>query len=232
MKGSYSLVALVSLLTTVPLEAQTPLPKWTLTAGRDSFVMSLRGEAKGYTVLAVEPLADGGFRVTEHTQIGAAVDQKTMILLDADHQLKRVMQSAKARGQDLRIDLNYGNGRVQGSAVTPAQGGTQSQTIDSEIPANAVDDNLVQSLLAALPWSEQSHWVMPVFSAGKNGLTDMILKVQAIEPVSVPAGTQAAYKIEMRGDVVAVQIWISKSTPHRLLKMVPIGSPMEIVRAN
>jgi hypothetical protein len=232
MKLKHFFSLFVSLVVATPLRAQTPLPQWTLAAARDSFVINIRGEAKGFSVLAVEPSAAGGFRVTDVTQIGTMVDQKTEILVDAKNQLTRVTQAATSRGQNLRTDLHYSKGHVKGSAVTPAKDGTQSQTIDSEIPANAVDDNFVQSMLAGLPWSESSKWIMPVFSAGKNGLTDFVLTVQGTESVTVPAGTYEAYKIDMRGDVVALNIWVSKAKPHRVLKTSPVGSPIEFVRAN
>src|SRR5262245_53073312 len=76
---------------------------WKLTATRDSFVMRVNGQSMGYTVLAVERIP-AGFRVTENTRIGTMIEQTTEILLDTEQRILSVLQSGKARGQEMRIE--------------------------------------------------------------------------------------------------------------------------------
>jgi hypothetical protein len=186
----------------------------------------------GFMVVAVEALAGGGFRITDDTQVGEMIRQKTELVLDRLHRIKTVNQSGKMHGQDARIAIEYSGKQVKGAASIPGPDGLQSFTINSEVPANVVDDNLLQSIFAVLPWSADAKWTIPVFSAGKNQLHEATLIVMGSEAVTTPSGTVDSYRAELRGGENTVAIWVAKAAPHRVLKTAPLGAPFEIVRAN
>ena len=210
----------------------TALPQWKLQESRDSFVINIEGRPMGFMVLAVEALKDGGFRVTDNTQIGEIVRQKTEMLLDNTHRLKRVNQAGTMRGQDARIAVEYDGKKVKGAATRPGPDGATSFVIDTPVPVNVVDDNLLQPMFAVLPWSANARWTIPVFSAGKNQLNDMILVVMGTEALNTPLGTVDTYHAELRGPEMTVGIWVSKAAPHRVLKTAPVGAPFEVLRVN
>ncbi|HEY0809375.1 MAG TPA: hypothetical protein VGD49_04400, partial [Longimicrobiales bacterium] len=82
------------------------------------------------------------------------------------------------------------------------------------------------------PWSANARWTIPVFSAGKNQLNDMILVVMGTEALNTPLGTVDTYHAELRGPEMTVGIWVSKAAPHRVLKTAPVGAPFEVLRVN
>jgi hypothetical protein len=198
-------------------------PPWKLIATRDSFVVNVNGQPMGAIVFVVERL-ERGIRVTENTRIGTFVEQTTEILLDAEQRLLSVVQVGKMRGQEARIELRYDKGRVKGHAQIPGPQGQISHNIDSAVPADVVDDNLMQGVIAALPWSADASYSLPVFSAGKNALSER--KLAVVET------TADAYKVRMGDKDDIVHVYVSRSSPQRILRIAPAGSPMEMVRVN
>jgi len=210
-----------------PQHAPLPLPAWQLHESRDSFVINIQGKPMGFTVLSVEATR-AGYRVTENTQIGGMMQQKTELLLDKAHRLRQVNQSGKMRGQDARIAIEYDGKRVRGAATMPGPEGGHSFMIDLPVPANVIDDNLLQSIFPVLPWSADANWTIPVFSAGKNQLSETTLVVTGSESVN----NVESYRAELRGGEMTVAIWVAKAAPHRVLKTAPVGAPFEMIRAN
>ena len=46
--------------------------------------------------------------------------------------------------------------------------------------------------------------------------------------MQVPAGTFAAWKVDMTGGDGVVSFWIEKAAPSRLVKIAIVGAPVEI----
>ena len=230
MKIGFSALAAL-LVTAGGLRAQTSVPAWQLEVARDSFVINIQGQPMGFTVLAVERAGDG-YRVTETTRIGGMVEQDTEVMLDAQHRPTSVKQSGQAGGQQMNIEVKYAGSHVTGSASIPSPSGVQNHTIDMELPAGAVDDNLMQVVLARLPWSETTSYTIPMFSAGRNAVSEQTIKVVRTEKVTLPGGDVDAFKAEMQSGAQVINFWFSTAAPHRILKTAPVGAPLEIVRAN
>jgi hypothetical protein len=209
-----------------------PLPQWKLQASRDSFVININGKTTGYSVLAVERVPGGGFRVTEQTEIGDVMRQKTELLLDAAQRTKRVHQAGKLRDQNARIAIEYLGNYVTGAATLPTAEGVQSFMINTAVPANVIDDNLLHSIFPVLPWSSDADWTIPVFSAGKNRLANHQLVVTGTEIVTISSGNVEAYRAEMRGDEMTLVIWVRKARPHRVLKTAALDVSFEMVLVN
>jgi hypothetical protein len=219
---SIYLPSLFSLFCAVTAHAQ--IPAYQLQAARDSFEIRIQGRPMGFTVLAVETHTVG-FRVTERTQLGTAVEQNTEILLDRQQRLMSVRQNGRMRGQDARIAIEYGHQHVRGTALIPTPAGSpDSLHIDTHVPADVIDDNLLQTVLAFLPWTADAQWTLPVFSAGKNQVTQRTLKVTNVE--------ESAYRVELQGGEMPLTFWVSRSAPHRVVKLSSAQGAFEMVRVN
>jgi hypothetical protein len=69
-----------------------------------------------------------------------------------------------------------------------------------------------------------------VFASGQGTLQTHTFTVTGAESVTVPAGTAPAWRIEGTGGQVPVTYWVEQAAPHRLLKLAPAGTPLELVR--
>lgn len=201
-----------------------------LVAGRDSFAVLVQGNPFGYTTTEVARAADG-FTITQTSVLGPIGTQETTLSLDERLGMRAVKQSGKLQGMDTRIDVAYADGRATGSAATPQPtGGVQEVTVDAEVPAGAIDDNAVAALLPTMPWAEGARFTIPVFASGQGTLQPHTFTVAGAESVTVPAGTVQAWKVEATGGQVPVTYWVEQAAPHRVLKIAPVGLPLEMVR--
>lgn len=224
-----SLALLVA--TAAALQAQAArLPKVKLTAVRDSFTILANGQPFGASVLTVETTATGA-RVTEVTSLGPMGSQSSEMLVDAEGRILKLTQTGQMMGQEARIAVDYANGRAKGSASIPGPAGPQTHTVDAEVPADVVDDNMISVLVPLLPWAADASWEFPMFSAGKNAVSTATLRAVASEDVTIPAGTFKAYKVELKAGESTVALWIDAASG-RVLKLAPAGAPIELVRAN
>ena len=225
-----SLVALLLSLVATAAHAQQPkvVPAVKLTVARDSFFIMVNARAMGTTIYDVSA-TDAGYRVTENTSMPSMGVQVTEVLTDkAGHPLK-VTQTGKMAGQEVGLTLAYANGHAKGTAKVP---NSQMFSIDTAVPANVIDDNMLQAILPGLVWAPNAKWDLPVFSGGGNALSTQTLTVTDELEVSIPSGKYAAYRAELRGGDAIVAFYISKAAPHKVLKIVPGGAPFEFVRAN
>ncbi len=201
-----------------------------LVAGRDSFAVMLQGNAFGHTVTDVARTADG-WTITQTSVLGPIGSQETTLTLDERLGMRAVKQTGKLQGMDTRIDVAYANGRATGSAATPQPtGGVKEVAVDVEVPAGALDDNAIATLLPTMPWAAGAKFTIPVVSSGQGTLQPHTFTVAGAESVTVPAGTAEAWRIEVTGGQVPVTYWVEQAAPHRLLKIAPAGVPLEMVR--
>lgn len=209
-----------------------PLPPVTMAAARDSFLIIADDKVVGGTIYSVTAgTVDGktGFMVKESTTMPNIGNQLTEVFVDEAGHVVKVLQSGKMAGQDIGLNLKYALGKVSGTVKLP---GKPLSTVEKPVPANVVDDNMLQALLPLLPWTTSSSWTVPVFSGGMNSLTSQTLEFTDEVPVTVPGGKFDAYRVELRSDNGVIAFYVSKAAPHKVLKIVPAGAPFEIVRAN
>jgi len=190
----------------------------------------VQGRPLGSQTQTVERTADG-FTVTQVAMLGPIGTQTTTLTLDERLGMRSVKQTGKMQGMDTRIDVAYANGRATGSAATPQPtGGVKEVQVNAEVPAGAIDDNLVATLLPTMPWAAGAKLTVPVFASGEGALRSYTFTVAGAESVTVPAGTAQAWRIESTGGQVPVTYWVEQAAPHRLLKLAPAGTPLELVR--
>lgn len=202
-----------------------------LVARVDSFDVMLQGQPFGFTTMRVEADADG-FTITESSQLGPIVSQRTTIRLGTGLEMRSVKQEGTVQGQATSLDVTYAAGRATGSAAAPRppSGAVESREVDAAVPGGVVDDNALTALVPALPWEAGAKLTLPVFASGQGELMTYNLAVTGTESVTVPAGTFQAYRVEVTGGPQPLTLLVEAAAPHRLLKVGMTGTPIELVR--
>ncbi|HEX9611070.1 MAG TPA: insulinase family protein [Gemmatimonadales bacterium] len=197
-----------------------------LVARTDSFQAFFQENPFGYKVSAVRATPDSVV-LAEHTALGGAIEQRTTVVLGADLTMRRADQQGRTQGQATEIHLVYADGRVKGRAVTPQQGGPpRTVDVDTTVAPGTIDDNALDFLVVALPLAEGKSFNLNVFSSGEGVSKVVTVKVAGVENVTVPAGTFAAYRLEVAGMQVPVVMHVSTDSPRRLLRVAPVGFPL------
>lgn len=224
----YSL-SLACLLVATPAAAQGPIDFAKVQSTRDSFVVLVQGTPRGYEVTSVERTADG-ILVRDETNLMPLMRQTTDVRIGPAGEMRSVKQTGEAQGKPMGIDVRYLGGRATGDASTPARDGTiEKKVIGADVPPGTIDDNVVLPLLVGLPWAPGASFSLPVFASGQNALRTVQLTVVGTESLTVPAGSFETYKVELTGLPAPLTLHVNAVAPHRVLKVVPQGSPLEFV---
>jgi hypothetical protein len=200
-----------------------------LVAYRDSFAVTIQGIPIGYLRHTLEPVA-GGFRYSEESKIEGLVDETTTIELDDRGAMKTVHQRGTVQGQNAAVDVEYGAGRVRGTASTTGGDGPKTVPIDTIVPAGTLDDSAIQPLLPALPLAPGAAWSVGVFTAAANEYRVTTLKVTSADTLPGAGAPIETLKVEWTGVLQATTFWVSTGVPRRIEKIAIAGSPVEIVR--
>ncbi len=202
-----------------------------LTPHLDSLLITARGQAIGIQV--GELLRAGDSLVyTERSAVGPTLSQVTRLVLDTLGVLRHVEQAGKVRGQDTRMALAYGGGRVRGNGVVAGPQGPVNFSADTSVSGPILDDNAIQLLLPALPWAINTRWTFEVYTSGENRVRPMTLTAADITTTTVPAGTFETYRAELDGGPQRVTFFVTTAAPHRVVRVAIAGSPIEFLVLN
>jgi zinc protease len=211
-----------------PKASPLALPWEQLVARADSFQVRLQGNPFGFVSTRLERTAEG-WRYTDQTVLGPVINQKTVVTFSATGAMQAVTQEGTAQGQPLATTLAYANGKVTGKATTPGPQGAKESAVNADVPAGALDDNVVQALLPLMPLAAGAKVPITVFQGGKGSASTWTVRVEGEESVTVPAGTFPAYKVALDGAEQPLAFYVSTAAPRRLLKIAFVGAPVEIV---
>ncbi|HYW49524.1 MAG TPA: DUF3108 domain-containing protein [Gemmatimonadaceae bacterium] len=214
---------LIAIASATPSLAQSPLQQHLdvtrmRAAARDSFVVLLRGEARGWQRLTMSRDGDG-WQLGDAIEIAPMVTQSSVIRFDAQLAERSLRQEGKARGTDMRIALDFADGRVKGSSLTPSSGPTGALTVDTTVTPGIIDDNAVTPLLPAVRWSDGLSITFPVLSSGKGTVAQYTLRTLGSETITVPAGTFETWRVELVAENAAVTANVTKAAPYRVVRM-------------
>ncbi len=202
-----------------------------LAARRDSFVVMMQGNALGASVVSLEGVA-GGWVVREATNLmGGMIDQKTTLETDKSLAPTKLVQTASMQGQKLNTEIAFAGGRATGSSMTATQTGPKTTAVDAEVPAGTLDSDALQAALPLFRWLADAKFTVNVFSPGKGTVEPVTLTVLGSESVTVPAGTFDTWKVEQKGGEATVMFYITKDAVHRVVKIAPVGQPIELLLA-
>ncbi len=213
---------LLAALVGAPLAAQSTLrdaiDPSRLRVGTDSFAVILQGKTKGWQRLSVARDSKG-WQVGDAITIDSMVSQGSIVRFDADLHERSLRQEGVMMGRPMKISLDWQNGRVQGTAMTPSSGPSGSLSIDTVALTGVIDDNAVAPLLAAVRWRDSLDFSFPVLSSGKGTVSQQRLRVVGTESTTVPAGVFDTWKIELRADRSVMIANVTKTAPYRVVRM-------------
>ena len=121
----------------------------TSTLGRFDFTAPVPG-LRGLVVRG----ADGGFTVTETSEIGPIVQQTTTVTLSDRLAPLRVEQTGTVQGMATKVDVTYANGKATGSAATPGPAGIEQKTVDADVQIGPSRTNRSSTTVTPPPWPE------------------------------------------------------------------------------
>ena len=193
----------------------------------DSMVLMVQGRELGFQRTSLERTGSG-FRFTEETRMASVVEQKTVLEVDAKGAVRSIEHSGTARGKPMRISARYSGNLLTGEALTPTSGDSVLR-LNVTLPDGHVDDNFMYTLVRALPWTSSARWTFPLVSSGRGDFIMRTLEVLGQEKITVPAGTFDTYRVRDSGGPSTMNIFVTTSQPHRIVKMAVENSPMEFL---
>jgi hypothetical protein len=196
-----------------------------LAARSDSFAILVQGTPRGYMKEKIEKTADG-FRLTSDQSIGGMMSQTTEVVFSPALEMRSVKQTGEARGMAMKIDVSYAGGRATGAATTPGPQGLKTIEVNAEVPAGAVDDNVLMSLVPTLTLTPGATYKVAVFASGQGTLREMTLTVGEKEPVTVLAGSFEAFPVTLTGGPIPVTAYVTVGAAPRMVKLTMSGSPL------
>lgn len=198
-------------------------------AGSATYRVLLQGNPLGEetrTTVRVQEGAKDAWQVVTHVVVGPFLDQTDTSTFDAATLAPiRVRQAARQQGQNTFVRLDYAGGRVRGQSRTMGRSGPEEKTIDTTVTAATFDDNMVESLVAALPYAVGARWTLPVFSGGKGAVENTTVAVTGEETVTVPAGSFPCWKIRIETGEQAIIMYVAKERPI-IVKLDIEGQPL------
>lgn len=193
----------------------------------DSFAVLLQGNPAGYQTSTLAKTADG-YAIRTKLEIGGIMSQSTETTFGADLKPQRLKSSGKMQGMDLTTDVSFANGRVKGSSMVPGPAGMKTVTVDTTLAPGVLDDNMIGAVVPGLRWAPSAKFTVNAFDANAGAVRPTTLNVTGTETVTVPAGTFQVYRVEVSGQP-PLAMYVTTAAPHRVVKITPVGAPVEFV---
>jgi hypothetical protein len=118
-------------------------------------------------------------------------------------------------------------GRVGGEARLPPQAGGE-RSFDAPVVPGMVFDGQEYAALAVADLAAGTTLAFPIFKVNTGEVATHTFRVTGLEQVTVPAGTFAAYRVEMTGGQVPISIWLRQEGLHVPLRFELQGMPVSV----
>ncbi len=199
-----------------------------LRVGSDSFVVLVQGVSRGWERLSVAR-EGSNWELVDAVAIPPLLQQESRAQFDAALGQHSLRQEGQMRGAPMRITLDFVDGAVRGSALTPALSGGPL-TIALPVPAGTVDDNAVLPLLTIMRWRADLDIAFPVLLSGKGTVVTHRVRVLGPDSTTVPAGHFDTWRVELVGGDAPLVMHFERAAPNRLIRMQPGAAPFDVQR--
>jgi len=212
---------------------QTPPPYdiSKLAARRDSFAVMVQGRELGSSVYSIARTPTG-WSVGENTSImNGMMLQTTDLRTDGALNPTSLSQAGTVQGQQLITEIVFREGRAKGSSMVASPTGPKTTQVDAALAAGTLDADALQIVLPLIRWSADAKVSLNYFSPGKGSVNSTTFTVRGTTSLTTPLGTFDSWQIEQESAEARVMFFISKEATPRLLKIAPVGQPIEMVLA-
>lgn len=197
----------------------------------DSFdvvlVQGAQTRSVGYEKMSVARSGDD-FVYTENVAIPlAGVQQNTTVTFAPSLAMKEVKQTGAMQGQQLSSSITATGNRVKGTATTPQPTGPKTVQIDTVLAPGTIESNVLIALLPSLDLSDNFKLTVNTFDSGSGSIEPVTIRVTGKESTAVSAGTFDTYRVEVAGKQTS-NILVTTAAPHRIVKIMLAGAPLEI----
>lgn len=211
-----------------------------LDAGRirlDTFTYDVRfdGERLGILTVSYERPTAERLRARE-SLTGTLGDESTVYETTGALRPISARREGRLGAASSGLELTYDAGRVSGHATVASDSATADGRpdetrrieVDRELPAGTLDSNTLVAALLASPLSVGDTLRYPVYRPGR-GVVRARARVEASEPVTVPAGEYDAYRVGLATDQGEFTLWVTREPPRALLRQTFRYRPVEVV---
>ncbi|MBD0319651.1 MAG: insulinase family protein, partial [Gemmatimonadetes bacterium] len=198
-----------------------------LQPGTQTYQVSMQGNAVGTQTVTLAR-EGSNWLSTSALQIGP-VRQSRTTRWTAD--FTPVSLEDKAEGQltaEAAVQLTAG--RIRGNTNFPPAPGQpgQARTLDVAAVQGLAFEGQNDAMISVANLAPGKALSLPVFNANRGALSTYSYRVTGAESVQVPAGTFAAFRVEMTGGQVPMTVWYRQDAPHIPLKYELQGVPLVI----
>ena len=192
---------------------------------RDSFHLYEYDPAAGYARLvgwrrATMAKRAGGYRYAEEEGTGQVWTKALEVLLDSALEIRASRSAGRFYGRTHASNVTYAGRRARGAAdARLPEAGRMRMPVDTLLPPDAFDALAQLALVPLLDWDSGAAYLLPVFDAAESSITYQVLRIGAPVKVEVPAGTFEAYPAELTTTGRPLRLWVTRRTPHRLLRV-------------
>ncbi len=217
-----------------PVASELSFDRSQLVAKRDSFQITVQGNAIGHEITAFVVEGDS-LMYWEQTSIPLmGMTQETRVVFDSmTFAAKSLDVTGSFGGRPMASHLVYAGDHVTGRAQTPQPTGElKTVDVDTTLTAGTIDLNLLQPFLPLLPLENEASFTVGAFDGGENRVLTVTIKVVGTESITVPAGEFTAYRVAVTGLEQSAVYFVSTDAPRRVLKTEIVGQPIafELVR--
>jgi hypothetical protein len=196
--------------------------------GSDSMVVHFNGVPDGTHVLSLKRTSTG-YRYSEHLSLRPLMTREVVVDFDAAFRITCSNSQTTFGDQRFSSALKFRDGRARGY-VFPLEGVPGKQVpVDTALPPGTIDGLALFPIILNGPWRIGLSDTVIVFDSDEVNITRQVLRVVAVEEVSVPAGRFRALRGELSTTQLPVTLWVTEARPHRLLKIASANG--ETVRA-
>jgi hypothetical protein len=207
----------LSLAGALAVRAQEPLSR-RFPIGIDSFASRFSGGIEGAEVLIFQRTADG-YRYTERIAIPRLMRRDVTVDFDFSLHVRRVQSSGTIGDRPIQSSVVYDGRRARGLARPLEAQSSAAVRIDTILPARAFDGLALYPVLLSRHWHVGDVDTLVVFDTDEISVTHQVAHASTREALTLPTGTVPALRVELSTTQLPVTLWISESSPHRLLKI-------------
>lgn len=186
--------------------------------GKDSFAVRLKGAPTGVEVHAFTRTSSG-YRYSERIFVPGIMQRTVTVEFDSSLRVRRTASSGSIGNRQIQSQVTYQGLRAHGTAIPLKAATARIVTIDTVLPARAVDGLALYPVVLARRLAIGAVDTVVLFDTDEMTITRQTIRTVGREQLTLPAGSVPALRVELSTSQLPVTLWVTESRPHRLLKI-------------